>query len=231
MTPANTSSMTHSRQVRFKDLSPKPNPEKPSINASSPDYYNTLSKVEGLLGLNQYYLDEILVKFHRELNPPGNFLEEFLDSSITQSEYNLVITKLLTNQHKYSPCYYFTSKIFELISDNSSLTKPYTPPTVQVKKLVAVFSIFCQGDRTHKTKFTFDVFDLNNKGYFTLIQFTEYLSCIFLILFEFDKGLREKLGTNPEELSRVTAKQAFLVYSTNHQMSYDQFSQWCSISN
>lgn len=90
-------------------------------------------------------------------------------------------------------------------------------------------SFLCQGDAERKAQAAFRLYDYNEDGFISLEEMTQYMTCVFKVMFELEEGAKARQGNfTPEELASATAQQIFHDADLNGdgRLSFQEFQRW-----
>lgn len=148
------------------------------------------------------------------------FTNNAIDLYINKEQYYSLMNKIYTDSNsKMSIDDYnnFINTLYTIFTSYSG---------VNILKLVAGLSVFCQGTSNDKIKEIFDFFDKDNNGVLSFDELYTFLYSIYRVLYYTDLYQNEKLS--PYHLAYATAKQCFLNCNKTKDipLSFEEFFNW-----
>lgn len=175
----------------------------------------TLREVSSLLQLDKYSLDEII-----DLLTEQGFLTKST-FNVKREVYQQIMNILVRNKARNDidkDIDREIDRLFVILSNHS---------TININDLICGLSTFCLGSRDEKVSRIFRFLDRENKGYINASQLTNYLKCIYCILYQFEINLDMEANTNcsPQTLAMYSSQDIFSKMGDD-KLTFDRFRNW-----
>ena len=101
------------------------------------------------------------------------------------------------------------------------------------RELMAGLTVLLKGTRKQKIAAAFAMYDLDSNGYISFEEMVQYLTSVFLVLFQTNPAIRNKIGMSAKELAQETATSTFRICDVNSdgKLSLLEFELWYSKSS
>lgn len=185
----------------------------------------SLEEARECIGLRGYCFQEVISQLAEVADDQG-----FIDrTDFLRLMSELPTTTISRSEERNA----LLSGIFTVISSDTPLS---IRDQVDFIDLACVLPIMVGGSRESKISGIFELLSLNldkldgtSRGYISQTQFTDYLKCLFRVLYLINPNARKQLEVTPDELAVVTAQVA--CSGSQHRLTYQQLLDWFSTSH
>ena len=178
----------------------------------------TLKNIRGVLGLENYTLPNLIKIFrkHQRLNLDTDWL--------MREEYEESFREILGNTIDKLTIRIFLDRLWTIFD-------PSNQGSVSTRELYSGLGVLSGGDREEKVDTILAMWV--EKDRLSIDDLTNYLVCVFRVLYLAESGMETKMGVSAEELSLVTSEEVFIdaELDSDCTISIGQFKEWYNDSN
>lgn len=178
----------------------------------------TLKNIRGVLGLKNFTLPNLIKIFrkHQRLTLDDNWL--------LREEYEKGFLEILGNTINNLTIRLFIDRLWDIFD-------PSDQGSVSIRELYSGLGVLSGGGRDEKVETILPLWI--QKDRLSIEDLTNYLVCVYRVLYLAESGVESKMGVTAEELSLVTSEEVFIDadLDSNCTISIGQFKEWYNESN
>lgn len=181
--------------------------------------YINLEEILRVVNFRAYDVGTLFECFAERTDDKGSLdFESFTDAVLELSSERDEISIRDEDEEKLDVAIKLMFELFD--RDNSE--------KIDFVELCSGISILAGGSKNERCEASFALYDLNNDGYITLTEMTQYLRSVFRVMYGTIPDVREEITVNVDELAEATAQDAFqnAKLDLDGNLTLEEFRKW-----